>query len=166
MRHQQFAFTRLSHPHMTWSNPRLLTETFTTAAFDRSSFRQFGTSPYRATPKGPPSSSAQHGAIRTFLTQRLRFTGRLRLTCTFPQPWKRGHFYFAGKGDISTLPRQSCGISKQNYTESGTIPAPRVACRHRYRAGTMASQYRAPGSDALTIGRPFPSPRRHPSPAR
>jgi len=54
--------------------PRLLTGTFTTAAFDRSSFRQFGTSPYRATPKGPPSSFAQHSAVRAFMTQRLPFT--------------------------------------------------------------------------------------------
>src|SRR6266496_4904748 len=44
--------------------PRLLTGTFTTAAFDRSSFRQFGASPYRAAPKDLPSSLAQHGASR------------------------------------------------------------------------------------------------------
>jgi hypothetical protein len=43
--------------------PRLLTETFTTAAFDRSSFRQFGASSYKAAPKGLPSSFAQHGAF-------------------------------------------------------------------------------------------------------
>ena len=63
MRPQRFVCTRLSHPYMTWSKPRLLTETFTTAAFDRSSFRQFGASPYRAAPKGPRSSLVQHGAL-------------------------------------------------------------------------------------------------------
>ena len=49
--------------------PRLLTGTFTTAAFARSSFRQFEASPYRAAPKALPSSFAQPGAIRAFLTQ-------------------------------------------------------------------------------------------------
>src|SRR5580698_7058043 len=49
---------------------RLLTGTFTTAAFDRSSFRQFGASSNKATPKDLPSSFAQHGTQRAFLTQR------------------------------------------------------------------------------------------------
>src|SRR5258708_34980690 len=77
--------------------PRLLTGTFTTAAFDRSSFGQFGASPDRATPKVPPSSFAQHGAVRAFMAQRLRFTGTLRLTCVFSGPRQTGHFYFARK---------------------------------------------------------------------
>jgi len=51
--------------------PRLLTGTFTTAAFVRSSFRQFGASPYRAAPKDLPSSFAQHGAIRAVRRQLL-----------------------------------------------------------------------------------------------
>src|SRR5664279_5943952 len=55
--------------------PRLLTGTFTTAAFVRSSFRQFGASPYRAAPKDLPSSFAQHGAIRAFLTHRHLYPG-------------------------------------------------------------------------------------------
>jgi hypothetical protein len=37
MLQQRFAYARLSHPYMTRSKPRLLTMTFTTAAFDRSS---------------------------------------------------------------------------------------------------------------------------------
>src|SRR5215831_6314872 len=41
MLHQRFAYARLSHPYMTRSRPRLLTITFTTAAFDRSSLWQF-----------------------------------------------------------------------------------------------------------------------------
>jgi len=45
---------------MTWLTPRLLTETFTTAAFDRSSFRQFAASSHKAAAKGLPSSFAQH----------------------------------------------------------------------------------------------------------
>src|SRR5260370_19230103 len=36
---------------------------------DRSSLWQFETSPYRAASRGPPSSLAQHDAIRVFLTQ-------------------------------------------------------------------------------------------------
>jgi len=42
---------------------RLLTITFTTAAFDRSSLWQFEASPYRAAPKGLPSSFVQHDAF-------------------------------------------------------------------------------------------------------
>src|SRR5271169_6692191 len=38
---------------------------------DRSSLWLFETSPYRAASKGPPSSPAQHDAIRVFLTQAL-----------------------------------------------------------------------------------------------
>jgi len=64
---------------------RLLTGTFTTAAFVRSSFRQFGASPYRAAPKDLPSSFAQHGAIHAFLTQRLRFTGWILFTIRQPK---------------------------------------------------------------------------------
>jgi len=41
---------------------RLLTMTFTTADFVRSSSWQFEASPYRTAPKGPPSSLAQHDA--------------------------------------------------------------------------------------------------------
>ena len=59
---QTIACARLSHPHMTRSKPRLLTMTFTTAAFDRSSSWQFEASSYTATPKGHPSSLPQHDA--------------------------------------------------------------------------------------------------------
>ena len=52
MLHRRFACARLSDPYMTQSKPRLLTMTFTTAAFDRSSSWQFEAAPYRATPKG------------------------------------------------------------------------------------------------------------------
>src|SRR5258708_34952543 len=57
MLQQRFACARLSHPYMTRSMSRLLTMTFTTAAFDRSSSWQFEASSYKAAPKGPPSSS-------------------------------------------------------------------------------------------------------------
>src|SRR4051812_36557926 len=40
MRHRRFACARLPDPYMTRSQPRLLTMTFTTAAFDRSSSGQ------------------------------------------------------------------------------------------------------------------------------
>jgi len=50
--------------------PRLLTGTFTTAAFVRSSFRQFEASPYRAAPKGPPSSSVQQNAFASWAVAR------------------------------------------------------------------------------------------------
>jgi hypothetical protein len=62
MLHQRFACARLSHPYMTQSKPRLLTMTFTTADFVRSSSWQFGASSYTATPKGQPSSLVQHDA--------------------------------------------------------------------------------------------------------
>jgi len=52
----------LSSPHdVIKATP--FTGTFTTAAFDRSSFRLFEASPYRAASKGPPSSFVQHGAV-------------------------------------------------------------------------------------------------------
>jgi hypothetical protein len=41
---------------------RLLTGTFTTAAFDRSSFRQFEAPSYKVAPKDLPSSLVQHRA--------------------------------------------------------------------------------------------------------
>src|SRR5262249_49650052 len=41
MRHQTFACAHLSHPYLTCSTSRLLTMTFTTAAFDRSSSWRF-----------------------------------------------------------------------------------------------------------------------------
>src|SRR6476660_4397327 len=44
---------------MARSKPRLLTMTFTTAAFDRSSSWQFEASSYTATPRGHPSSLAR-----------------------------------------------------------------------------------------------------------
>jgi hypothetical protein len=62
MLHQRFACARLSHPYMTRSTPRLLTMTFTTAAFDRSSSWQFEASSHTATPRGHPSSLLQHDA--------------------------------------------------------------------------------------------------------
>src|SRR5271165_5535423 len=51
----------LSLPH-DMVKPCLLTTTFTTAAFDRSSLWLFGASPCRATPRGLPSSFVQHEA--------------------------------------------------------------------------------------------------------
>ncbi len=62
MRHQRFACARLPDPYMTRSMPRLLTMTFTTAAFDRSSSWQFEASSYKATSEGLPPSLAQHDA--------------------------------------------------------------------------------------------------------
>ena len=60
---QRFAYARLSNPHMTQSMSRLLTITFITVAFDHSNLWQFETSPYRAVPKGRPSSSVPHDAF-------------------------------------------------------------------------------------------------------
>jgi len=51
--------------------PRLFQYRSPPRPLDRSSLRQFETSPYRAVPRGPPSSLAQHDAIRVFLTQQL-----------------------------------------------------------------------------------------------
>ena len=56
MRPQRFISIRLSNPHMTRSLSRLLTITFTTAAFDRSSSWLFEAFPYRTAPKDLPSS--------------------------------------------------------------------------------------------------------------
>jgi hypothetical protein len=50
MLHQRFTCVRLSHSYLTRSMPRLLTMTFTTAAFDRSSSWRFGASSYKTTP--------------------------------------------------------------------------------------------------------------------
>ena len=48
---------------MTYYLVRLLTITFTTATFDRSSLWLFEAAPYRATPKGHPSSFVQLDAF-------------------------------------------------------------------------------------------------------
>jgi hypothetical protein len=58
MRHRRFACARLPDPYMTQSQPRLLTMTFTTAAF--SSSWQFEASSCKAAPV--PPSPAQHDA--------------------------------------------------------------------------------------------------------
>src|SRR5262245_27415372 len=71
MLERRFTCVRLSHSYLTRSLPRLLTMTFTTAVFGRSSSWRFGASSYKAAPKGPPSSLVQHDADRTsvFMTQ-------------------------------------------------------------------------------------------------
>ncbi len=93
MRHQRFICIRLSNPHMTRFTSRLLIGTFTTAAFVRSSFRQFGAFPYRAAPKSPPSSFVQQNAFafsshnpsfqRVFLHA---FTGSMNPSDSLPAP--------------------------------------------------------------------------------
>src|SRR5262249_14618738 len=71
MLERRFTCVRLSHSYLTRSLPRLLTMTFSTAVFGRSSSWRFGASSYKAAPKGPPSSLVQHDADRTsvFMTQ-------------------------------------------------------------------------------------------------
>src|SRR5215467_10200841 len=71
MLERRFICIRLSHPYLTRSLPRLLTMTFTTAVFGRSSSWRFGAFSYKTAPKGPPSSFVQHDADRTsvFMTQ-------------------------------------------------------------------------------------------------
>src|SRR5258707_11087792 len=49
MLHRRFACARLSDSYLTCSKTRLLTITFTTAVFGRSSLWQFEASPYRPT---------------------------------------------------------------------------------------------------------------------
>src|SRR5258708_40101932 len=63
MLHRRFACARLSDSYLTCSKTRLLTITFTTAVFGRSSLWQFEPHPYRPTPKGLPSSLVQHDAL-------------------------------------------------------------------------------------------------------
>src|SRR5260370_39138914 len=63
MLHRRFACARLSDSYLTCSKTRLLTITFTTAVFGRSSLWQFEADPYRPTPKGLPSSLVQHDAL-------------------------------------------------------------------------------------------------------
>src|SRR3954470_1418763 len=69
MRHRRFACARLPDPYMTRSQPRLLTMTFTTADFGRSSSWQFEASSCKAAPEGLPPSLAQARRLRVFLTQ-------------------------------------------------------------------------------------------------
>ena len=61
MRHPRFVCPRLSSPYLTCF-PRLLTRTFTTTAFDRSSFWRFEACSYKPTSKDLPSSLVQHDA--------------------------------------------------------------------------------------------------------
>ena len=62
MHRQRFTCVRLSHSYLTQSQPRLLTMTFTTAEFSRSSSWRFEAFPCRTAPKGLPSSLVQHDA--------------------------------------------------------------------------------------------------------
>jgi hypothetical protein len=62
MPRRRFTCARLSHPYLTRSMPRLLTMTFTTTVFGRSSSWRFEAFPCRTAPKGPPSSPVQHDA--------------------------------------------------------------------------------------------------------
>src|SRR5215471_3638676 len=71
MPNRRFTCARLSHSYLTRSMPRLLTMTFTTAVFSRSSSWRFEAFPCRTAPKGPPSSLVQHDAFSVFLTQYL-----------------------------------------------------------------------------------------------
>src|SRR5262249_19568279 len=77
MPNRRFTCARLSHSYLTRSMPRLLTMTFTTAVFSRSSSWRFEAFPCRTAPKGPPSSLVQHDAFRVFLTQYLTFPALL-----------------------------------------------------------------------------------------
>ena len=72
MPRRRFTCARLSHSYLTRSMPRLLTMTFTTAVFSRSSSWRFEAFPCRTAPKGPPSSLVQHDAFSVFLTQYYR----------------------------------------------------------------------------------------------
>ena len=71
MLERRFTCVRLSHSYLTRSLPRLLTMTFTTAVFGRSSSWRFGAFSYKTAPKGPLSSFVQHDADRAsvFMTQ-------------------------------------------------------------------------------------------------
>src|SRR5450631_2280780 len=62
----RFACARLSNPYLTYLL-RLLTETFTTTAFDRSRFRQFEASSHKAAPMDLPSSLIQHPVLQRVL---------------------------------------------------------------------------------------------------
>src|SRR5215471_581766 len=77
MPNRRFTCARLSHSYLTRSMPRLLTMTFTTAVFSRSSSWRFEAFPCRTAPKGPPSSLVQHDAFNVFLTQYLQLAATL-----------------------------------------------------------------------------------------
>jgi hypothetical protein len=72
-RHQQFAFAPLPHPHMTLSNATPFNRNVHRRGFCPKQLPPVWHLPYRATPKVPPSSFAQHGAVRGFMTQRRLF---------------------------------------------------------------------------------------------
>ena len=76
---------------------RLLTTTFTTADFVRSSLRLFEAFSYKMAPKGPPSSFIQHNAQRVFLTQ------------PFPPPTLLG---FLATTNLSATPPGPAGLSR------------------------------------------------------
>src|ERR1017187_3054676 len=70
----RFACARLSNPYLTYLL-RLLTETFTTTAFDRSRFRQFEASSHKAAPMDLPSSLIQHRVLQRVLDTTAHRTG-------------------------------------------------------------------------------------------
>jgi len=100
---------------MTRSKPRLLTMTFTTAAFDRSSSWQFEASSYTATPRGPPSSLLQHDARASSWHNYVQaFDGAVTLTVA-------GYNY-----DIDWTP-MSAGLAPAGMAASFAARVPQIA---------------------------------------
>src|SRR6516162_709580 len=96
--------------------PRLFQYRSPPRPLDRSSLWQFETSPYRAVPRGPPSSLAQHDAIRVFLTQSLHghYSASSLLPGSLPldnaSVLSSSWFIPLVTSPFASLPRFSCSI--------------------------------------------------------
>ena len=110
---------------------RLLTVTFTTAAFVRSSSRLFEASSYQAAPKGLPSSFAQHDAFassRHTITSKPAIedhfkTGQRTITWTnlfYLTGWRSGKSSLTQSGPSSSALR--CRLSYQPDVLQDHIP--------------------------------------------
>jgi len=128
---------------MTRSKPRLLTMTFTTAAFDRSSSWQFEASSYTATPRGPPSSLLQHDARASSWHNYVQaFDGAVTLTVA-------GYNY-----DIDWTP-MSAGLAPAGMAASFAAPLPQIAdvgsSRDDFSVGPIADSYTAANSPLIRL---------------
>ena len=99
MPRRRFTCARLSHSYLTRSMPRLLTMTFTTAVFSRSSSWRFEAFPCRTAPKGPPSSLVQHDALERLLDTMFPVVSTIRPPDPIPllQPHYRAFIAFTDR---------------------------------------------------------------------
>src|SRR5580700_11287880 len=115
---------------------RLLTGTFTTAAFGRSSFRPFEASPHKAAPKDLPPSFVQHYASRCVLDTS-RSSNR---TCPFRASGFPTGFIVDSRtrgSQVATLPPSGPPLLTADYLPGMLCSLPRWSHPYRWLSGAF-----------------------------